>query len=240
MNIGLTIFNDIYTRFLDKVNRITRNTNITCSIDIGKITTSNIYNCNIVLLNKCISNELTTFSLLLESLGEVMLLLPEAQRNVLENRLGVTTDEIISEEDKGFIQNCRAEASVDNSINIGTIQINNCSSNLPTDFLFSNVGSVESNCGLKTLSDILLENNDGSNNIYGLKYLFNLSLFDYLLIVTIIILSYLLFIFITLIINTNKKKSIYITRNTILEKKDKILENIYIRRNNKYKTHIEK
>ncbi|CCU56466.1 S-S bond formation pathway protein substrate (Cop-F9L) [Mythimna separata entomopoxvirus 'L'] len=229
MNIGRTIFNDIYTRFLDKLNRISASANINCGIDIGKIETSNITNCNIILSNKCTSNEITSFTLLLQSLGEVMLLLPELRRIEIENILGIKTEDIIAENDVGFIQDCKVQAIVDNNINIGIIEINNCFSTRPIDFLFLNSGSVESNCGIKYISDALL-NIDERQQQLTLELLFRLGMFDYILILSVIILLYFLFIFLSFLIPRNYK-NMYYSRNTILNKNDKILENINLRHN---------
>ncbi|CCU55542.1 S-S bond formation pathway protein substrate (Cop-F9L) [Adoxophyes honmai entomopoxvirus 'L'] len=227
MSIGITIFNDVYTRFVDKLNRIGSTTSINCNIDIGKISTSNINNCNIILSNKCVSNEITSFSLLLQSLGEVMLLLPEDRKNQLENLLGISTEDIVNESDTGFIQQCRAQAIVDNSINIGKIEINNCYSRNPVDFLFLNSGSAESNCGIKFISDTLLKLNDTSP-ILSLKLLFNIKMFDYIIILILLILLYILYIFLSFLL-PKTGKTIYYSRNTILNANDKILENIHLR-----------
>ncbi|AAG02949.1 hypothetical protein AMV243 [Betaentomopoxvirus amoorei] len=227
INIGRTIFNDVYTRFIDKLNRISSTTNINCNININEIRTSNINNCNIVLSNKCVSNEITSFTLLLQSLGETMLLLPEDRRTQIENILGISTDDIINENDTGFINNCRASAVVDNSINIGTIEINDCYSNFPTDFLFLNAGSADANCGIKYISDALLKLDNRKPEL-SLQLLFNIKMIDYIIILITILSIYILFIFMSFLIPRNKK-SIYYSRNTILNKNDKILENIYLR-----------
>lgn len=226
-NIGMTIFNDVYTRFIDKLNRISSTTNINCSIDINEITTSNINNCNIVLSNKCVSNEITSFTLLLQSLGEVMLLLPEERRTQIENILGLTTNDILNENDTGFIHNCKVSASIDNSINIGTIEINNCYSRAPVDFLFANTGSADANCGIKYISDALM-NLDERKPELSLQLLFNIKMFDYIIILIVIILIYILYIFLSFLLPRNTK-TIYYSRNTILNKNDKILDNIYLR-----------
>jgi hypothetical protein len=230
--IGLTIFNDIYTRFLSKLNRFVRTTNINCSINVKSITTKNISNCNIIFSNKCVSNELTTFTLLLQSIGEVLLLLPNDRRESIELRLGLTAEEIVNEEDKGFIHECNVQASVINDINIGDIVLENCASNVPLEFLFLNAGSVDTNCGMRFLSDALINNDtvDPITNHY-LTHLFNLSLFDYMTLFIIIFSSFLLFLLVNFYVN-NKSKVIYYSRNTILNKHDNVLDNIYLRYNN--------
>ncbi|CCU55847.1 S-S bond formation pathway protein substrate (Cop-F9L) [Choristoneura biennis entomopoxvirus] len=227
INIGRTIFNDIYTRFIDKLNRISNTTNINCNIDINEIRTRNINNCNIVLSNKCVSNEITSFTLLLQSLGEVMLLLPEDRRTQIENILGLKTEDIINENDIGFIHDCTTNAIVDNNINIATIEINNCYSRFPTDFLFLNAGSADSNCGIKYISDALLKLDERQPEL-SLQLLFNIKMFDYIVILITIILIYILFIFLSFLLPRNNK-TIYYSRNTILNKNDKILENIHLR-----------
>lgn len=228
-SLGLSIYNDIYDRFMNKINRIAQTTNINCNIDIRRIETSNIVNCNLLFSNKCIKNETTTFTLLLQSIAEVLLLLPIDQRSEIERKLGVSVDDLIDENDVGFIQTCKTEASVSNTINIDSLTLENCFSSDPVDFVFLNAGSVDANCGMKIISNAL-KAKDTSNTMvkYSLKYLFNLSLFDYVLIFVLIFISYIIYLFISFYIYNNQK-IIYKSRNTILNKDDEILKNINLR-----------
>ncbi|BAO49578.1 S-S bond formation pathway protein [Alphaentomopoxvirus acuprea] len=228
--LGLSIFNDIYNRFITKVNAMVQHTNINCNINVGSIETTNINNCNILLSNTCISNETSTFTLLLQSIADVIRLLPEERRKIIENALGVTVDDIDLNNDVGFIYSCRNEALLNSNINIESIILRNCSSTTPIDMIFSNTGSVESNCGLRYVNEALINKNKETIN-YDLKYIFRLGLMEYIIIILLIFFTYIIYLMINFYIY-NKSKSLYYSRNTVLNNDDNILTNIYIRHNN--------
>ncbi|AAC97643.1 ORF MSV094 putative membrane protein (vaccinia F9L), similar to SW:P24361 [Melanoplus sanguinipes entomopoxvirus] len=230
--LGLDIYNQIYERYLIKLNRNTANASINCNIDVGLIETENINNCNLTFTNECVSNSSTNFTLLLESLVEVLKLLPPEQSSKIEKKLGITLSELENGEDNGFVQECKAQASVNNSISVNEIKITNCYStgSQPAEFIFVNSGTVESNCGMSKISEalqntnIIIEKEDEVvTNIFGV------DLLGIIVLLVTLILAYIFYCIIVMHIYKTKS-AIYFSRNTIVPEDELILHNINIRR----------
>jgi hypothetical protein len=186
---ALSIFNNIYTRFLSKLSRYQQSVVVNCLIDIRKIYTENINNCNINIMNKCLANIESTFKILNESIAEELFLLNNDLRKSIEESLNITAKEINNGVNKGYIATCSADATVDANVNINELIIKNCYSinNTPLNFVFLNSGSASANCGIaylnNALSDIKTEN---INEERYLKFFLYLTYIDY---------TYLIFIF---------------------------------------------
>lgn len=205
---ALSIFDNIYNNFLNKLSRYQSSVTSNCSIKIENIKSSIVNNCNIFIINKCVANSESTFAILNQCIAEELLLLNETTRKNIERELNITAEEINNNIKKGYIEECYASAEVDANINIKELIINNCYSlnNVPVKFVFLNSGSASANCGIFKLNNALSNINETSDNIYKdrqLKFFLNLSYNDYFYI--LIIFFGIFFIGFILLLFINKK-----------------------------------
>lgn len=217
--IGLSILQDINQRFLNKLYTINSVTNIGCIINIDQIFFHSQGSCLLHIENSCVNNNETAFTLLLNSLYEVLTLLPEDRRELILSQLGMTMNDIKNERNVGFINDCSAYAEVHNSIDIGNFYVPSCSSSSATNlttFTFVNSGSVKANCGISEISGGLVFNDD-VQEIQD-KYIHTIFGYDYyhliLFIFTIIIISLFLVIFLYLVLQ-KPKYNIFVSRNDL-------------------------
>jgi len=218
-NLGLTVYNNIIERFTDKLSRIASNTLTMCTINVNNIDINSSDMCRLVFINKCVSNSTTADMLLIESLVEVMKLLPSNIRTPLETKLGITLDEMVNGVDTGFVQECKVYASLNSSIDVDNIVVNNCHGTVPLDFIFLNSGSVEANCGLNAINSALIDNSsiDVVSKKYSIDYIFNISLIQYIVILLMIIIIYIVLSLLIVYIPQNiniEYKSLYIYPNS--------------------------
>ncbi|QGT48841.1 ORF046 [Saltwater crocodilepox virus] len=132
-----------------------------CAIHVGEIRGRLGGNCRIRLVNKCNSNAAVSFTLLLESLEEVLDLVAPADKRAIGRRLGVDFDTFRSQT-TDLERRCRAEAYLSNDLDVQTIHLGECDSPVPLEFQFVNSGSAVANCGLAAVFRELAKRETGA------------------------------------------------------------------------------
>lgn len=154
--IGFSILQEINQRYLDKLYASHVVTDIGCDIIIDKLEITHNFGCELIIKNACISNNELGLDLLVDSLYEVLLLMPDNERNEVLKILGVTMNDLENHDyNSGFLYDCVAYAQVHEGINIGTFKIDKCISNniSNTKILFVNSGSAAANCAISQISN---------------------------------------------------------------------------------------
>lgn len=190
--ISLLLFDRITNIFYKKLSTIDINSKINCSIEFKNANLHLSNNCNVNVINKCISNESISFRLLLESIQEALPMMSEKDRRIIHERLGINENTDIGKaiDDKNdnpgvvptIVEKCNAYAGVDNRIYINDIEILSCEASVPMYFKFINTGSATANCGLSELSKTLVELNNSKEKEKEKKItrLFGIKIDDYI------------------------------------------------------------
>lgn len=201
----LIFYNNIINQYYDELNSVTTNSNINCYIEFGDIVTSKNFNCIINLKNQCVSNQDLAFSILYDVINKNYNFLPDEMKSKLSTNMGVDFSKTFKENiNYGYINRCNSFASVTSNLNVESLTVTNCYSNIPLVFNFINTGSVLSNCGLYEFTNAISEKTNYQNILIHkkiLKSVLGINYHNLFLIITTLI-----FVFFLFLILFNKKK----------------------------------
>lgn len=176
----LVLYNKIMEAFYIRMSEIDIKSSIFCSIMFGSITMKNSNNCNISIINKCFSNSSLVLNIFLQVLVENSHNIPDNIKKRLEKNLGILLDKDLDQTNKGFMKKCNISAEVSDIINIKKLQIEECQSQIPLEFIFFNTGDAKANCGMIELLQALSNKTEDEENDKDTLY----KNFDYFLLKT--------------------------------------------------------
>lgn len=198
----LILYNKIMNAFYDKMNSIDLLSSISCNVEINKIVLKNSRNCSINIINKCFTNSNLSLNILLEAIIENSDFLSVETKKRLEKNLGIVLDKKIDQRNSGFMKRCNVSAEVTNNIIVGTLNIDNCNSDIPLNFEFYNTGDAKANCGMVEVLNSLGKKEVNEDELLTDRYDFilnkvfflNLKDYFYILIILFFILCIIIFI----------------------------------------------
>lgn len=187
----LILYNKLINNYYNRLADLNVTTNVYCDISINRIQLKNVKNCSVSIINKCHSSSTTSINVLLTALIDLKDEIDPSMRKRMEEKLGIDFNKSASElEEADFIQRCKVSSSINNTIRIEELIVDDCVSTLPLEILFYNTGSAESNCGMVEIMNSISNNESEEieNNIrYQLIKLLSFTNLDLITIVCLLI-----------------------------------------------------
>lgn len=196
---NLILYNRIINDFYSRILKINTTSSISCNVLFDKIELRNSFNCNINIINKCISNNSNSLNIFLKTLIDNKKFMSDEIRKKIEKNLDINLDiDADQQVNSGFMKRCNISSTVSNIIVIKNLIIQNCTGILNSSFLFYNTGDVNSNCGINELTNAISTKDKQTKQIDLIYYLnkvlfLNLSdIFILIFFITIVLLAVLL------------------------------------------------
>lgn len=149
---NLILYNRIINDFYSRILKLNTSSSINCNVVFDKIELRDSFNCNINIINKCISNNSNSLNIFLSTLIDNKKFMSEELKKKIEKNLGINLDiDSNQQANSGFMKRCNISSNVSDIIVIKNLIIQNCTSIVNSTFLFYNTGDVNSNCGINEL-----------------------------------------------------------------------------------------
>lgn len=199
---NLILYNRIINDFYSRILKINTTSSINCNVLFDKIELKDSFNCNINVINKCISNNSNSLNIFLKTLIDNKKFMSDDIVKKIEKNLGINLDISADQQvNSGFMKRCNISSNVSNIIVIKNLIIKNCTGIVNSTFLFYNTGDVNSNCGINELINAI-SNKDKQTKKNDLNYYLNKVLFFNIKDIFILIFFITIILLVVLLINT--------------------------------------
>ncbi|QRY18947.1 ORF-77 [Teiidae poxvirus 1] len=139
-----------------------------CDINIGNIIFKKNRGCNVLIKNMCSANASAQLDAIVAAVKEVYNDLSNEQKafapSLLTAALNIQTNvNTVVEDFETYIkQKCNSDAVINNTINVQSLQVDDCSAppGQIMTFEFINTGTSTGNCAMKSVLDVLTKSSD--------------------------------------------------------------------------------
>ena len=156
INVSKSVSN-VTSKIINELEQSTgANATTNCSVSTGNITLRNANRCNVTNENRCSANASAALDAISKAAANAWADASTQQKTAILPGINVndTTQNVASIIRSRLNQQCQAGSSLTQSIATGDLTLDGC---IDSNIVNINAGSVEANCGIKTIMNAIVE-----------------------------------------------------------------------------------